>query len=117
MVEHEDQENIGKPRVIKLKEDKALNLLSDDEFPGFLFVKVSLFAVNPPPRPPLERNIKTEEWIYLNDFHFKCAFFFPKAMSCGSIYILDEICPQRTRKELRTRLLLCGAQDNSPKAR
>ena len=62
LVEKDDMEGIGKPRVIKLKEDRALNLLSDDEFPGFLFVKVNLFCVNPPIRLPLERNIKTQEF-------------------------------------------------------
>lgn len=67
LVERGDEEHITKPRVIKLKEDRALNLLSDDEFPGFLFVKVSLFAVNPPSRPPLERNIKTQEYTYKAD--------------------------------------------------
>ena len=60
-MDKDDQENVGKPRVIKLKEDRALDLLTDDEFPGFLFVKVNLFQVNPPIRPPLERNIKTQE--------------------------------------------------------
>jgi hypothetical protein len=63
LVEKEDQEGINKPRIIKLKEDRALNLLSDDEFPGFLFVKVSLFCVNPPIRLPLERTIKTQEFF------------------------------------------------------
>ena len=61
-----------------MKEDKALNLLSDDEFPGFLFVKVSLFAVNPPPRLPLERNIKTQELIYSINFPVKISIFFRK---------------------------------------
>ena len=76
LVEKEDQENLNKPRVIKLKEDKALNLLSDDEFPGFLFVKVSLFAVNPPPRPPLERNIKTQKWLHNLYCQFVNYFYF-----------------------------------------
>lgn len=64
LVESENQPDIGKPRIIKLKEDRALDLLSDDEFPGFLFLKVSLFAVNPPVRLPLEKNVKTEEFSY-----------------------------------------------------
>lgn len=65
LVEKEDDPNISKPRIIKLKEDRALDLLSNDEFPGFLFIKVSLFCVNPPPRPPLEQNTKTQEFFYI----------------------------------------------------
>jgi len=64
LVDKENQENVGKPRVIKLKEDRALDLLSDDEFPGFLFVKVTLYQINPPIRPPLEKNIKTQEFFF-----------------------------------------------------
>lgn len=51
-----------KPRVIKFKEDRSLDLITDDEFPGFLFASINLYAINPPERLPLTNNIKMEDF-------------------------------------------------------
>ncbi len=40
----------NKPRILKLREERSLDLLKDDEFPGFLYARVQLFAMTPPKR-------------------------------------------------------------------
>jgi len=37
-------------KSIKLKEDRSLNLVTDDEFPGYLFAKIGLYNTAPPRR-------------------------------------------------------------------
>lgn len=39
-------------KVIKLKEDRSLDLVRDDEFPGFLYVNIQLMSTNPGMRQP-----------------------------------------------------------------
>jgi hypothetical protein len=54
-----------KARICPLKQDRSLDLIADDEFPGFLFLRLSLFANNPPPRTPIVNEMKFEEYIYI----------------------------------------------------
>lgn len=50
LVDAKNQDHIdAKPRVIKLKEDRSLDLITDEEFPGFLYVQAHMYSV-PPPR-------------------------------------------------------------------
>jgi hypothetical protein len=37
----------SKPILLKLREDRSLDLVSDDEFPGFLYASVQLQSTNP----------------------------------------------------------------------
>lgn len=39
---------------MKLKEDKSLDLVKDDEFPGFLYANVQLESMNPSLRKPFD---------------------------------------------------------------
>lgn len=32
------------PIILNLKEDRSLGIVKDDEFPGFLYIKVQLFS-------------------------------------------------------------------------
>ena len=38
------------PIILSLKEDRSLALVGEEEFPGFLYVKIQLFSHQPPPR-------------------------------------------------------------------
>ncbi len=51
-----DVKLVNKPKVIKLKEDKSLGLVSDDEFPGFLYARVQLWGVAPPSRVFIDKS-------------------------------------------------------------
>ena len=52
-----------KPRRLKLKEDRSLDLVTDEEFPGFLYVQAYLYAMQPPPRKALDKSqVKYEEY-------------------------------------------------------
>jgi len=42
-------------RSIKLKEDRSLNLVTDDEFPGYLFAKIGLYNQAPPARAEFKK--------------------------------------------------------------
>ena len=39
-----------------MKEDRSLDLVEDDEFPGILFAQISLYTGKPPDRKPLSFN-------------------------------------------------------------
>jgi Ca2+-dependent lipid-binding protein len=57
------------PKVIKMKEDRSLALVKDDEFPGFLYANVQLMSVNPGPRkafqPIQSEKVEYELRVYL----------------------------------------------------
>lgn len=73
---NEDKEK--KARICPLKEDRSLDLVTDDEFPGFLFLKISLFANNPSPRAPIINDMKFDEYLSF--------FFFQKRQNLLNIF-------------------------------
>mmetsp|Transcript_31029 Transcript_31029/g.28217 ORF Transcript_31029/g.28217 Transcript_31029/m.28217 type:complete len:446 (+) Transcript_31029:579-1916(+) len=50
-------------KTFKLKEDKSLDLVTDEEFPGIIYARIQLFGSNPPERRPLNHH-QTEKLKY-----------------------------------------------------
>jgi hypothetical protein len=63
--------NIPKPltMTVKMKEDRALDLVGEDEFPGLLFIKATLLAQHPPQRNMLDikkvTNVKYQMRVFV----------------------------------------------------
>ena len=55
--------------IIKFKEDKSHSRLRPDQFPGFVVIRVMLYAFTPPPRKDnyivVSNNIKKEQYKLL----------------------------------------------------
>ena len=39
-------EQINKPKIYKFQEDRSLDMVKDDQFPGFLLARIILFGGN-----------------------------------------------------------------------
>lgn len=62
-------------RMIKFVEDRCINLIDNDESPGFIYARVTLFACQPPVRVPV-----SEDQIIFEDFQLRMHLYMAKGL-------------------------------------
>ena len=75
-----------RPYIVKFKEDQSLDLVSDDQFSGFVILRPVLFAYEPPSNQGIEKlkNDKFEKKEYLLRMFFYIGRDIPTANEAGT---------------------------------
>ena len=74
LVSNQEQQPV-KTRMVKLKEDRCLGLISDNESPGFIYANIQLFEVVPGPRIKLNK-----DKIQYQDMQLKVHLYMAKSL-------------------------------------
>lgn len=95
--------------MIKLKEDTSLDLVQDDEFPGFLYVRISLLKMAPPERVPI-----CQDAIKMRDYQLRVYLYvarnLPPADETGTSdpFIIIRCAGQTNNSNIKSKTLSPG---------
>ena len=83
LVNPKKEKDFGGPKILKFKEDKTLNQVSDSSFPGFAIAKINMHAYTPGKRFEMKNTQKVFEEYFLKLFLY-VGRNFPSADKFGS---------------------------------